>query len=612
MKLPGFCRFCSLLLIAAGAGVLAMAQSSTPPTNQNPSSSAVQTPTSLAPPSSNPAADDKSANAAGQSGKTPDASAQGQTGNQQQVDPLKRPLTEKQKKANAKAMKQELSSTYKKWLNEDVRWIITPEELAAFKQLSNDEERDAFIEQFWLRRDPTPDTPENEYKEEHYRRIAYANEHFASGVPGWRTDRGRIYIAYGPPDQIDSHPSGGYYARPIEEGGGDTSTYPFEDWRYRYIEGIGQEVNLEFVDPCMCGEYRLTIDPNEKDALLHTPNAGLTLYEQLGMANKADRIANSGFGANAGPEAGMQNSNEFNKLELLAKISAPPKVKFKDLEEVVSHKINVNLMPFEVMTDFVKVTGDTVLVPVTLQIKNKDITFVSKDGIQRGTVNIFGRVTGMTGKVAQTFEDTVQVDVPTDLLEKTMEHSSLYWKAIPLRPGRYRFDVVVKDVNGDRVGTWSHGVLVPEYNEDKLASSSMILADHMERVPTKNVGSGSFVIGQTKFAYPRLDGPNGQPASFKRDQRMNLWMQVYNLQADGKTKKSSAKIEYEVVNVANNQAVVHSSESTDTMGNVGDQITLEKSLALNSFQPGTYKLTVKVDDNVSKQQIAPSVRFSVE
>src|SRR5271165_1696484 len=351
MKLPGFCRFCSLLLIAAGAGVLAMAQSSTPPTNQNPSSSAVQTPTSLAPPSSTPAADDKSANAAGQSGKAPDASAQGQTGNQQQVDPLKRPLTEKQKKANAKAMKQELSSTYKKWLNEDVRWIITPEELAAFKQLSNDEERDAFIEQFWLRRDPTPDTPENEYKEEHYRRIAYANEHFASGVPGWRTDRGRIYIAYGPPDQIESHPSGGYYQRPIEEGGGDTSTYPFEDWRYRYIEGIGQEVNLEFVDPCMCGEYRLTIDPNEKDALLHTPNGGLTLYEQMGTANKADRIANSGFGANAGPEAGLQNSNEFNKLELLAKISAPPKVKFKDLEEVVSHKINVNLMPFEVMTD---------------------------------------------------------------------------------------------------------------------------------------------------------------------------------------------------------------------------------------------------------------------
>jgi GWxTD domain-containing protein len=587
MKLRSFRLLFSLFLAGVLATGLAVAQSSTPSTGDKPSTSQDQ------------------------AAKGTDAAAPGQAGNPQ-GDPLKRPLTEKQKKANSKALKQELSSTYKKWLNEDVRYIMTAEEMTAFKQLSNDEERDQFIEQFWLRRDPTPDTEENEYKEEHYRRIAYANEHFASGVPGWRTDRGRIYIVYGPPDQIDAHPSGGTYTRPIEEGGGETSTYPFEDWRYRYIEGIGQEINLEFVDVCWCNDFHLTIDANEKDALLHTPNAGLTQYEQMGLARKGDRINSGGFGANAGPEQMIQNNNEFTKLELLAKINTAPKVKFKDLEEVVSHKINVNLMPFEIRTDFVKVTSDTVLVPVTLQIKNKDITFVSKDGIQRGTVNIFGRVTGITGRVAQTFEDTVQVDVPTELLEKTMEHSSLYWKAIPLRAGRYRFDVVVKDVNGDRVGTWSRGVQVPEFGEDKLASSSMILTDHLDKVASKNVGSGSFVIGETKLAYPHLDAADGKPASFKRDQRMNLWMQVYNLQADGKTKKASAKIEYEIVNVASNKAVLQSSESTDTMGNVGDQITLEKSLALNAFSPGIYKLTVKVDDNISKQQIAPSVRFAVE
>jgi GWxTD domain-containing protein len=527
-------------------------------------------------------------------------------------DPLKRPLSEKQKKANSKALKQELSSTYKKWLNQDVVYIITPEEKAAFKQLSNDEERDNFIENFWLRRDPTPDTPENEYKEEHYRRIAYANEHFAAGIPGWRTDRGRIYIMWGPPDQIEAHPSGGTYERPMEEGGGETSTFPFETWRYRYLEGVGQEVNLEFVDTCQCGDYHLTIDPNEKDALLHTPGGGQTLYEQMGLSTQAQRISQGPFGANAGPMQQLQNSHEFDKMELMAKVNAPPPVKFKDLEEVVSHKINVNLMPFEVRTDYVKVTGDTVLVPVTLQVKNKDITFVTKDGIQRGTVNIFGRVTGITGRVAQTFEDTVQVDVPQELLEQTLNHSSLYWKAVPLRPGRYRIDLVVKDVNGDRVGTWTRGILVPEYSEDKLASSSLILADRMEKVPTKNIGSGSFVIGETKLAYPHLDSPDGKPASFKRDQRMSLWMQVYNLQPDDKTKKTSAKIDYEIVNLANNQPVLHSSESTDALGNVGDQVTLAKSLSLVSFPPGMYRLTVKVDDNVSKQEIAPSVRFAVE
>src|SRR6266480_4404385 len=151
-----------------------------------------------------------------------------------------------QSKENEKRFKQEVSSSYKKWLNEDVAYIITDEERAAFKQLSNDEERDNFIEAFWQRRDPTPDTVENEFKEEHYRRIAYANEHFAAGIPGWKSDRGRIYIVYGPADEIESHPSGGTYERPMEEGGGSTSTYPFEDWRYRYIEGIGQEVIIEF------------------------------------------------------------------------------------------------------------------------------------------------------------------------------------------------------------------------------------------------------------------------------------------------------------------------------------------------------------------------------
>lgn len=528
---------------------------------------------------------------------------------EQGPDLLNRPLTEKQKKANSKKLKQELSSTYKKWLNEDVVYIITPEERAAFKALSNDEERDQFIEQFWLRRDPTPDTPENEYKEEHYRRIAYANEHFSAGIPGWKTDRGRIYIIWGAPDQITSHPTGGLYDRPESEGGGETTTYPYEDWRYRYLPGVGENVELEFVDQCSCGEYRLSQSPNDKDALLHTPG-GATMEEQMGLGNRADRF--DPYAANASPLQGLENTKEFDKMEMLAKVQAPPPVQFKDLEEVVNHKISYNLMPFEVRTDFVKVTGDTVLVPVTLEVKNKDITFVSKDGIQRGTVHIFGRVTGITGRVAQTFEDTVQVDVPPELLEQSEQHASLYWKAVPLRPGRYRIDVVVKDVNGDRMGTWSHGILVPEFPDDKLASSSLILADKMEKVATKSVGAGNFVIGETKLAYPHLDGANGQPPTFKHDQRMSLWMQVYNLQQDDKTKKPSANIEYEIVNVANDKPVLRSTESTDSMGRVGDQITLEKTLALDSFQPGVYKLTVKVDDNVSKQQIAPSVRFAVE
>ncbi len=530
------------------------------------------------------------------------------------ADPLKRAPTAKQKRLNQKGLKQELSKPYKKWLEEDVIWIITDEERAAFKQLSNDEERDNFIEAFWQRRDLTPDTEENEYKEEHYQRIAYSNEHFAAGVPGWKTDRGRIYIMYGKPDEIDSHPSGGTYERPMEEGGGETSTFPFEDWRYRYLDNIGQEIIIEFVDTCMCGEYHMTIDRSEKDALLYTPNAGLTMWEQMGMSNKAARFTGNGMERlGLGPDSSMLQTKEFDRLETYAKLNSAPPVKFTDLEEAVSSKVILNPMPFDVRSDFVKVTGDTVLVPVTIQLKNRDITFVNKDGIQRGTVNIFARLTTLTDKVVQTFEDTVQVDVPAELLPKTAENSSVYWKAVPLRPGRYQLSIAVKDVNGDRKGVWKRAILVPDYSDDKLATSTLIVADQMEPVPTKAIGTGSFVIGTTKVR-PRVAPADGKPALFKRDkdQKLNFWMQVYNLGVDEKTHKPSATFEYDITNMATNKMVIQKTESTETMGNVGEQVTLQKSIVAANLQPGIYKIQIKINDNIAKATIDPSAVFAVE
>jgi len=542
------------------------------------------------------------------------AAASSQAQPTEDSDPLKRKPSEKQKKQQKRSLNIELSKTYKKWLNEDVVWIITDQERAAFKQLSNDEERDNFIEAFWQRRDPTPDTEENEYKEEHYRRIAYTNEHFAAGIPGWKTDRGRIYIMYGPADEVDSHPSGGSYERPMEEGGGETSTFPFEDWRYRYLEGIGQEVIIEFVDTCMCGDYHMTIDRSEKDALKYTPNAGLTLYEQMGMSSKASRFSNGGLEQlGAGPMSSDLQTKEFDRLEQFAKLQAPPPVKFKDLEEIVNTKLITNLMPFDVRTDYVKVTGDTVLVPVTVQMKYRDITFANKDGVQRGTVNIFGRVSTLTGRVVQTFEDTAQVDVPAELLPRTAENSSVYWKALPLRPGRYKIEIAVKDVNGDRKGLWSRGIVVPEYSDDKLSTSSLIVADQMEAVPTKDVSTGNFVIGVTKVR-PRVAPADGKPALFKRsrDQKVNFWIQVYNLGVDEKTHKPSATFEFDIVNMATNKPVVQKTESTETMGNVGDQVTLQKSIASANLQPGVYRIEIKVNDNISKQVVDPSATFAVE
>ncbi len=527
-------------------------------------------------------------------------------------DPLKRPVSEKRKQQNARSLKHELSKEYSDWLNKDVRYIISDEEHKAFLQLSNDEERDKFIESFWDRRNPNPDSEDNEFKDEHYRRIEYANEHFPAGVQGWRTDRGRIYIVYGPPDEIESHPSGGQYMRPTEEGGGETSTYPFEDWRYRHIDGIGDEVIIEFVDTCMCGEYHMTIDRGEKDALAEVPNAGLTLYESMGMSSKVDRFNQGGMERlGVGPDSSTEQAKQFDRLDQFAKLNSAPPIKFKDLAEEVGHHIEYNPMPFDVHTDFVKITNDTVLVPVTVQISNRDITFTNKDGVEHGVVNIFGRLTTIGGKVAQTFEDTVEADIPAELLPREAGGNKIYSKAVPLRSGRYKLDVVVKDVNGDRMGTISRGILVPEYSDDKLSNSSLIVADDVEPVPTTDVGAGMFVIGTTKVR-PRVAPADDKPAVFKRGQKVNFWMQVYNLGVDEKTHKPSATFEYDIVNTATNKPVVHTVDSSEKMGNVGDQVTLQKAIASSALNPGVYRIQIRVSDNISKQTVVPSATFAVE
>ena len=529
-------------------------------------------------------------------------------------DPTTRERTDKEKIETRKAIRQELKGSYKTWVDQDVRWIITDQELAAFKHLSNDEERDQFIENFWLRRNPNPDSPENEYREEHYARIAYANEHFAAGKAGWRTDRGHMYIAYGKPDSIDSHPSGGNYERPMEEGGGSTSTFPFETWHYRYIEGIGDNIDIEFVDTCMCGDYHMTIDRSEKDALKHTPGAGQTLYESMGQSTKADRFSGGGLEQlGKGPMSSQNESKQFDRLDRYAKLGAAPVIKFKDLESYMVKSKILSGPPFlfDVRTDYVKVTNDTVLVPVTLQIHNKDVTFNTKDGVSMGTVNILGRVSSLTGRPLQTFEETVAVQVPSELLPRTQTQSSVYWKSIPLRPGLYKIDIVIKDVNApDHIGTWQRSVNVPKYDDDQLAHSSLILADQMYRVPSKDVGAGNFVIGNTHVR-PRVPTGIAVPITFHRADSLNFWMQVYNL-GIGDNKQNGATIEYQVMDLATNKSVLDSSESTNKLNPNADQVTLEKTLPLAGLQPGKYSVNIKVNDGVRKQQFAEAASFIVE
>ena len=327
-------------------------------------------------------------------------------------------------------------------------------------------------------------------------------------------------------------------------------------------------MTLPFVDFCNCGDYRLT-------------DGGGSHYV-----------------------AGEQG--------VIAPNTSQPKIRLKDLERLVAHNINVQQIPFTVRTDFVRATDFTVMVPITLRVRNRDITFAKTSRLERGTINIFGRVTTGSGRVVATFEDTVQVDAPQEVMPKVMAKATLYQREVLLRPGQYRLDLVIHDTNSDRVGSLRRGVQVPEYGEDEIATSSLVLSDKMGPASQENApGTGHFLIGNT-YVRPLVSPSQGMPINLSRDQPLNVWMQVYQLAVDQKTNKPSASVEYEVENVANGKTAIHILESADRMENIGNQMTLRKTLAVANLQPGAYNFRIKVHDNISRQVFERSTTFNVD
>lgn len=499
------------------------------------------------------------------------------------------------------ARQERYNNSLRNWLSEDVSYIITDVERDAFEALSTDEERQQFIEQFWLRRDPTPDTIQNEFQEEHYRRIAYANEHFTSGIPGWRTDRGRIYILWGPPDQIEQYPTGGAYDRRFEEGGGRTNVFPFERWRYRYLplQGGGrQEVELEFVDRSFSNEYRLALSPHEKDALANVPGAGFTEYELLSGDPERAR-SNRGIGV---PNAANPEMNsDFDLLDLWGRVFEPAEIEFRDLESIVTTNLSYNQVPFDAQAHFIKVFEDRTLTPITVQVRNSDITFEERNGVHVGELNVFGRVTAITGKVETTFEQAIQVNLLDREFEAKLDDYHVYQEQLYLPPGAYQLDLVIKDTTSGDLGTLSRRLDVLSFPEGELSTSSLILAHSIEPVPSRLVGTAMFHLGDLKVV-PTVNN------LFERSGNLAYWIQVYDLSVD-EASRPSARIE--TIITREGREILRLAETTEELSNAARYLTLHKEVPLADFTPGEYNLQVRVIDNISGAVTSQSSPFQV-
>jgi GWxTD domain-containing protein len=505
-------------------------------------------------------------------------------------DPMSKPRNEKV----------ELKKAYKDWLEKDVAYIITDEERKAFRKLATDDERERFIEEFWRRRDPDPDTDENEYREEYYERIAYANEHYASGIPGWKTDRGRIYIQWGKPDEVESHPSGGTYNRESYEGGGSTSTYPFERWFYRYLPGVGSGIEIEFVDPTGSGEYRIARNPDEKDALLHIPGAGLTLAEEMGLSDKSDRVAN--FGGVGMASYQREQDSPFSRLQILADLQRPPQIKFNDLASAVNTPIiEDNPLNFDVRVDYFRQSDERVITAFTIQTENSNLVFKDSGGVQQAQLNIFGKITHVSGRRAGVFEDPVITRATTEELSETKALKSAYQKAVALPPGNYKLDVIVRDIESGATGIRHVPVIVPKYETGKLSTSTLVLATKLEALGDQPA-VGMFTIGNVKVI-PNVSG------TFHRGSPVGVYMQIYNAGIDQTTLRPSVDVEYALIKDGKELG----KQAEDWRGNsdAGQRLTLTRLIDSRQLPPGDYTLEVRVRDHVSGQALKQEAKFSV-
>jgi len=505
------------------------------------------------------------------------------------------------KKQESKLAK-ELGPAYGSWLNDEVPYIITDEERRAFLALETNEEREQFIESFWERRNPNPESPENAFKEEHYRRLAYADEHFASGIAGRKSDRGRIYIIWGPPDEIESHPTGGTYDRPLQQGGGSTTTYAWELWRYRHLEGIGENIEIEFVDPTGTGEYHITNDPCEKDALTHVPGAGLSLSESMGLSTKASRFTNTNGSTCPMPMGGLPASaNEFEDLDRYFRVQRAPE-HFNDLAEKVTSHMVLNQLPFQYRADFLRVTADTDLVPITVQLRNRDLAFQNKQGVRSATLDLYGRITTPGGRVIQVFEEVIYRDIPESLFQSSADLYSVYQKSLPLRAGLYRLDIVIKDTQSGNIGTIGAALRVPHFDDEKLDASSLILADQIEPVASKQIGTGQFVLGEFKVR-PRLN------LDFSASDKLGIYLQLYNLKLDEATGKTKVSVAYRITQ--NQQEMWHAVETPDHLHQGGEQISIERFIPVSSLSPGHYTIEVTAIDLLTNETVIRSSEFTV-
>ncbi len=529
----------------------------------------------------------------------------------------------------------EIPAQHKKWADEEVLYIISDNEREVFKSLRTDEEREGFIRTFWRRRDPTPETPVNEFREEHYRRLEWATKRYFEGKAGWRTDRGRVYIMFGPPDFFETNPGGGRGF--LFDPSGPTAEFPSEVWTYRSIPGLKERIgriDFIFVNYYNSGSYQLTTNPALANALR---NVSLPARD-VGYRETRDE-------AYPGEKDKDMMVNPLEQLALLAELSKSRGEVLEEMERserlrklrgVVDANESLAALPFIDQESFFKGPENVVSIPLSIEVAGKDVQFQEAGDRYRGLINFYIEVKDLNQTVYQ-LSDRLEMNLKEETYRRRMVDAYQYKHRLELKPGDYFFHMVVWDELSSNVGYKDKRITVPAFPAESLCLSDVILAKSVQvvEVPKESVVVESKDIpalqalekGNLKvpdkleitrrqggpFTFGNLAvGPNPS-AVYRPDEELVFFYQVYNPVFDPALNTAGLLIEHQIwkgdrmiAAIDGPQEARIPAEQKSSFINSGARYTL------GGFEPGQYILLITVKDLVSGQAIEKRLDFTVK
>ncbi len=530
--------------------------------------------------------------------------------------------------------KQRLSKKYKKWLNEEVIYIISRNEKKIFKSMTADEQREYFIKSFWKRRDYTPDTALNEFKEEHYRRIEYADKNFFEGTAGWRSDRGRIYIMFGPADFFESNPSGssGF----LFDLSAPTAEFPSVVWTYKYIPGMKtrtSRIDFTFVNYYNSGKYRLVTNPSIANALRNTSilarNVG---YEDPNVAVPGS--TDKDLPVNSLEQLQLMAELTKSRGELLEE--AERNSRLRKLKGIVEAKESLAMMSFASQNSYVIGADGYTHMPISIEIAAGELKFVEKDERYVGKVNFYIEIKDKEGIVYQK-NDSLEMSLRRDTYERRKTDYYQYKHRVILKPGEYFLHLVAWDEYSGNVGYSDKRIEVLDFSKKEFALSSVILARGIRVVEIKkeeivlDLKNIKALDAQSKtelkvpekikiqktqekpFTFGNLEINPNTLLEYKNDDELVFFYQIYHppLTADQRTAKllivHQIEKDAKVIATIDKPQEVHILKSqTTAFLNSGARYDLV------NFFPGTYTLVVRVKDIISGVIIEKRINFKVK